>query len=55
MGRWDKAVESYDNILSRNQSNLQAWKDKGYALEKQGKYSEAIDAYAKAKELEDTG
>jgi hypothetical protein len=55
MGRWDKAEESYDNILSRNQSNLQAWKDKGYALEKQGKYSEASKAYAKAKELEDTG
>ena len=55
MGRWDKAVESYDNILSRNQSNLQAWKDKGYALEKQGKYNEASKAYAKAKELGDTG
>ncbi len=35
MGRWDKAVESYDNILSRNQSNIQAWNDKAYALEKQ--------------------
>ena len=55
MGRWDKAEESYDNILSRNQSNLQAWKDKGYALEKQGKHYEASKAYAKAKELGDTG
>ena len=54
MGRWDKAVESNDNILSRNESNPVAWKDKGYALEKQGKYSEAAEAYAKAKELQDT-
>jgi len=53
MGRWDKAEESYDNILSRNQSNLQAWKDKGYALEKQGKYNEASRAYARARELGD--
>jgi hypothetical protein len=53
MGRWDKAEESYDNILSRNQSNLQAWKDKGYALEKQGKYNEASRAYARAREQGD--
>ena len=45
MGRWDKAVESYDDILSRNQSNLQAWNNKAYALERQGKYNEAVKAY----------
>lgn len=52
MGRWDKAVESYDDILSRNQSNLQAWNNKAYALEKQGKYNEAVKAYDAAIRLD---
>jgi Flp pilus assembly protein TadD len=28
-----------------NQSNLQAWNSKAYALEQQGKYDEAVKAY----------
>jgi tetratricopeptide (TPR) repeat protein len=52
MGRWDKAVESYDDILSRNQSNVQAWKERSYALEKLGRYNEANESYEKARELE---
>jgi hypothetical protein len=52
MGRWDKAVESYDDILSRNQSNLRAWNNKAYALEKQGKYNEAVKAYDEAIRLD---
>lgn len=52
MGRWDKAVESYDDILSRNQSNLLAWNNKAYALEKQGKYNEAVKAYDEAIRLD---
>ncbi|GEM_PF-675543 len=52
MGRWDKAVESYDDVLSRNQSNLPAWNNKAYALEKQGKYNEAVKAYDEALRLD---
>jgi tetratricopeptide (TPR) repeat protein len=51
MGRWDKAVESYDDILSRNQSNVQAWEERAYALEKLGRYEEANESYEKAREL----
>jgi tetratricopeptide (TPR) repeat protein len=52
MGRWDKAVESYDEILSRNQSNARAWKERAYALEKLGRYHEANESFEKARELE---
>jgi LPXTG-motif cell wall-anchored protein len=51
MGRWDKAVESYDDILSRNQSNVRAWKERAYALQKLGRYREANESYEKAREL----
>ena len=53
MGRWDRALESYDDILSRNQSNALAWKERGYALEKLGRYDEANESYKKARELAD--
>jgi tetratricopeptide (TPR) repeat protein len=51
MGRWDKAVESYDDILSRNQSNLRAWEERAYALQKLGRYNEANESYERAREL----
>ena len=51
MGRWDKAVESYDDILSRNQSNVRAWEERAYALQKLGRYNEANKSYGKAREL----
>ena len=54
MGRWDKAVESYDDVLSRNQSNVQAWKERAYALQKLGRCDEANESYEKARELEQT-
>jgi tetratricopeptide (TPR) repeat protein len=52
MGRWDKAVDSYDDILSRNQSNVRAWKERAYALEKMDRYDEANESYEKARELD---
>ncbi|VVB72793.1 Tetratricopeptide repeat protein [uncultured archaeon] len=48
MGRWDKAVDSYDHILSRNQSNSRAWRERGYALQRLGRYNEANESYQKA-------
>jgi tetratricopeptide (TPR) repeat protein len=52
MGRWDSALESYDDILARNQSNARAWKERGYSLEKLGRYDEANESYERARELE---
>ncbi len=51
MGRWDKAVESYDDILSRNQSNALAWEKRAYALEKMARYKEANESYERAQKL----
>ena len=36
MGRWDRSVQAYDQILSRNQSNQEAQEKRAYALEKLG-------------------
>ena len=36
MGRWDRSVELYDQILSRNQSNQVAQEKRAYALERLG-------------------
>ena len=52
MGRWDKSAESYDDILSRNQSNLRAWKERAYALQKLGRYDEAAKSYERACQLD---
>lgn len=52
MGRWDTSVESYDDILSRNQSNLRAWKERAYALQKLGRYDEAAKSYERACQLD---
>lgn len=51
MGRWDKAVDSYDDILSRNQSNTRAWEERAYALERLGRYEEANESRARAEKL----
>ena len=40
MGRWDKSVEIYDRVLSRNQSNQQAREKRAYALERLSKEDE---------------
>ena len=36
MGRWDRSLELYDQILSRNQSNQEAQEKRAYALERLG-------------------
>jgi tetratricopeptide (TPR) repeat protein len=52
MGRWDKALESYDDIISRNQSNWQAWQGRADALWQMDRYNESVDSYEKALELD---
>jgi hypothetical protein len=51
MGRWDKAVDSYDEILARNQSNIRAWEERAYALERLGRYREANESRGMAEKL----
>jgi len=36
MGRWDRSVQAYDRILTRNQSNQEARDKRAYALERLG-------------------
>jgi tetratricopeptide (TPR) repeat protein len=48
MGIWDKAVESYDYIISSNQSNTRAWKEIAYALRNLGRYDEAAKSYERS-------
>ena len=55
MGRWDKAVDSYDDILSRNQSNIRAWEERAYALEMLGRYKEANESRSMAEKLKSGG
>ena len=38
--RWDRSVEIYDRVLSRNQSNQQAREKRAYALERLSKEDE---------------
>jgi len=40
MGQWDRSVEIYDRVLSRNQSNQQAREKRAYALERLSKEDE---------------
>ncbi|OPY51133.1 MAG: hypothetical protein A4E49_02418 [Methanosaeta sp. PtaU1.Bin112] len=51
MGRWDKAVKSYDDIIARNQSNVRAWEERAYALERMGKYEQANESLEMAEKL----
>jgi tetratricopeptide (TPR) repeat protein len=41
-------MELYDEILSRYQSNQQAWGGSGYALEKLDRHDEAIKSFERA-------
>jgi len=55
MGRWDKAVDSYDDIISRNRSNIRAWEERAYAQERLGRYDEANESRAMADKLRSGG
>jgi tetratricopeptide (TPR) repeat protein len=50
-GNYDMAVISYDRALELDPSNITLLKDKGLALANLGKYSEAVDSFAKATSL----
>ncbi len=52
MGLLNESLESYDDILTRNQSNVKAWYLKGYTLSRLGRYDEAISCYDRALEID---
>jgi hypothetical protein len=52
MGQYDTAIDQLDQIIAKNQSNAEAWRMKGQALEKIGRYNEAEKSYQRALQLE---
>jgi tetratricopeptide (TPR) repeat protein len=50
-GKYDEAIQDFDNAIDINPQYADAWANKGWALNNLGKYSEAIKAYDKAIEL----
>ncbi|TNE69782.1 tetratricopeptide repeat protein [bacterium] len=54
LGNYESAIESYNNILSFNQANSEAWKGLGEALVSAGQVYEAINAFNTALKLNPT-
>ncbi len=53
-GRYEEAIQFYDEAINSDPNNFQNWKalnSKGEALFKEGKYDEALQAYDRAIEL----
>ena len=51
LGKYDEAIQAYDEAIRLDPEMAMAWNNKGWALHKLGKYDEAIQAYDKAIEL----
>jgi len=47
-GKYDQAIEAYDQAISINPQYAEAWNNKGLALRALGEYDEAIKAYDQA-------
>ena len=47
LGRYEEAIEQYDNVLAIDNNNTDAFYLKGTALQELGYYDEAIDQYDK--------
>jgi Flp pilus assembly protein TadD len=50
-GKYDEALQAFNEAIRLDPQNADAWNDKGYALELLNKTTEADVAYAKANEL----
>ena len=48
LGKYDEAIEAYDECIRLDPEYTRAWNNKGNALFKQGKYDEAIQAFDEA-------
>ena len=51
-GRYDQAVEAYDEAIALKPDDLTAWNNKGVALYKAGRYLESLDAFEMALEID---
>ena len=51
-GKYDEAMEAFDEAISLNPNYALAWYNKGVVLDNQGKYGEAIQAYNEAIRLD---
>ena len=47
-GKYDEALQAYDNALQLDSQLADVWYDKGVVLNKQGKYDDAVKAYDNA-------
>jgi Flp pilus assembly protein TadD len=55
LGKYNEAIQVFNEVIKLDPQNAEAWGDKGYALELLNKTTEADVAYTKAKELNYTG
>jgi tetratricopeptide (TPR) repeat protein len=51
LGLYHDAIADYDKAIRIDPQSALAWNHKGLALKKLGQYSDASNAFAKAKEL----
>jgi tetratricopeptide (TPR) repeat protein len=50
-GKYDEAIQAYDEAIKLDPTLAAAWSNKGLALEALGRTTEAEAAFAKAKEI----
>jgi tetratricopeptide (TPR) repeat protein/peroxiredoxin len=53
-GRWDQALELYDQAAAADPYYIEAATNKGLVYEKQGRYDQALASYAKARRVDNT-
>lgn len=51
-GKYDEAIQAFDEAIGLDPNYAKAWSHKGYALSKQGKYDEAIECLDEAIRLD---
>ena len=51
-GKYDEAIQAFDEAIGLDPNCAKAWSHKGYALSKQGKYDEAIECLNEAIRLD---
>jgi tetratricopeptide (TPR) repeat protein len=54
-GKYEDAIEAFDSAINSDPQYVEAWYNKGLALQSLGRHDEANAAFARAKELGYTG
>ena len=52
LGRYEEAIDSYDQALSIKPDFQEAWNNRGNELSKLGRYEEAINSYDRALQID---